>query len=789
MATKIRGITIELGADTSKFEKSFNDVNKSLKSTQKDLRDVNKLLKLDPSNVELLKEKQTLLKTSVDETKEKLKLLKSAYADLKGADNSAETTEQQKALKEEIARTEANLKGLQKESKEFGSAFGQVLKQAGEKVDQFGQKISGVGEGLTKNVTAPIVAVGTASLVAFNEVDKGMDIIVKKTGATGETLDSFVDIAKNIATEYPVAFDKVGEAVGEVNTRFGSTGEELATLSEQFVMFAEINDTNVTTSVDNVQKAMSSYGLSVSDTSGFLDLLTVVAQNTGVSVDKLETGLVQNATAFQEMGLSVEDAVNLMGQLEKSGSNSETVMNGLRKALKTSAKEGKPLNKVLEDLEDNILNSTDATEGLNEAYEIFGKSGDQIYGAIKSGTLSFKELGKTSLDTGGKVKSTFQQTKSPAESFQTILNQLKVLGYDIANALMPTIQKVIEKVTPVIEKLITAWEGLDEPMQQMIITGALVVSAIGPIVTVVGKLVSGFGKVLKVGGSIVSFVAGLNPTVVLITGAIALVIASGVALYKNWKTIREKLALLWDKVKTVFNAIKEKIDGVWTAVSDTATTVWTTITTTLSTAWDGIKTTASTVWTSIKDAVTGAWDSLKTSASTVFETIKKTITDKFDAVKTSISNVWTSVKDTLQSILDKVKGIFSIDNWTIPKLKLPHFKVEGKFGWSWEGGLTYPKLTVEWYKKAMSGMILKTPTIFGMNNGRLMGGGDGGSETIVGTNNLMSMIRRATAEGGVNYGGVNVVINVDNEITGRRLLDEIETELANRSIRRKAVFG
>ena len=72
MASRIQGITVEIGGDTTKLSKALESVNKSIKGTQSGLKDVNKLLKLDPSNTELVVQKQKMLKDAIEATKEKL---------------------------------------------------------------------------------------------------------------------------------------------------------------------------------------------------------------------------------------------------------------------------------------------------------------------------------------------------------------------------------------------------------------------------------------------------------------------------------------------------------------------------------------------------------------------------------------------------------------------------------------------------------------------------------------------------------------------------------------------
>lgn len=556
---RIKGITIEIGGDTTSLERSLKSVDKSLRTTQSDLRDVNKLLKFDPKNTELLKQKQELLGKAVNETKDRLEKLKEAQAqmDENGVDKNSD---EYKGLQREIISTELRLKDLIKAQQNFGSVASQVLKETGKQVQELGKKIKDVGDDMTKKVTGPIVAVGGASLAAFNEVDKGLDIVAKKTGATGDDLQKLNDQAIEIAKTIPTSFETAGEAIGEVNTRFGLTGDALTDLSTQFVKFADINDTDVTSAVDGVQKAMTAYGLKAEDASGFLDTLTRVAQNTGISVDKLESGLVSNAAAFQEMGLSADQSAAFMGKLELSGADSSAVMSGLSKALKNASKDGKSMDEALATLEDSIKNGQSDAEGLAAAYELFGKSGDQVFNAVKNGSLSFKDLGKEATDAGGAVSDTFAETKSPMENFQTVLNRFVELGYEIGNAIMPVIQKAMEAIIPVIETVVGWWESLDEDTQSFIVTAALVVAAIGPIISIIGTVTGVIGGLIGAIGSVI----GVISTVVGVLGgpltiAIGAAIALGIALWKNWDTVKAKAGELFTAIKTKWDNIKKAI--------------------------------------------------------------------------------------------------------------------------------------------------------------------------------------------------------------------------------------
>ena len=557
---RIKGITIELDGNATHLVSAFKDIDSHLAKTQSALKDVNKLLKFDPANAELLSQKQKLLASSIEDTKKKLDTLKEADKQAKEQLANGEMGQAEyDALQREIIDTEQKLKSLEEQAKKMPTAFQAAMSEAGKKISETGSKIKSFGDSMTKKVTAPIVAVGTASLAAFNEVDKGMDIVLQKTGASGEALEGMENAVKKIAKTIPTSFETAGTAVGEVNTRFGLVGDELEDLSTRFIKFADLNSTDVNNSIDMVQKSLAAFGKGSESAGHLLDVMNKVGQDTGVSMDTLSSSLITNAAALQEMGLSMDESVVFMGQLEKSGASADTVLSGLRKAMKNSAAEGKDMNTALAELQDSILNGTDSMDGLTAAYDLFGKSGDMVYAAIQNGTLDFNNLSGAALDCEGSVTTTYENMSDANERFQTVLNAVMELGYEIAEALMPTIQQVIEQVLPVIQGLIDKWNGLSPEMQQFIIKAALVVAAIGPVVSAIGSVISIIGSAVGALGSIVSFLGG--PVTIAIGAAIAL----GVALYKNWATVKSKASELAQSVKQKFedirNGISEKIEG------------------------------------------------------------------------------------------------------------------------------------------------------------------------------------------------------------------------------------
>ena len=375
MASRIQGITVEIGGDTTKLQTALKGLNGEIKSTQSQLKDVEKLLKMDPGNTELLSQKQKLLAQAVGETKQKLETLKTAAEQANTAlANGDISQEQYDALQREIIETENALKNLESQASKSSVAM-QKITQTGEKLKTVGENVSNVGSSMTKNVTVPIIAMGTAAVASFNEIDSGYDTIVTKTGATGEALESLTKSADNVFGTMPVDMSDVGIAIGEVNTRFGSTGKTLEDLSAEFIKFAQINETDLNTAIGSTDKIMNQFGVDASQTKNVLGLLTAKAQETGISVDDLMNSVQKNGSTFKSMGLNLGQSITLLAQFEQNGVNADTAMAGLKKAVANYTKEGMSMDEALGATIDSIKNASSETEALTIATEIFGAKG------------------------------------------------------------------------------------------------------------------------------------------------------------------------------------------------------------------------------------------------------------------------------------------------------------------------------------------------------------------------------------------------------------------------------
>lgn len=611
-----------------------------------------------------------------------------------------------KALAKQIETLSADLNDNKKKQEAADKAADDLDKSL--KDEKTAAKDASEGFTVMKGALADLVASGIKAAVgalkdlanaakdAYAEFDAGRDTVIKLTGATGEAAAEMTESFKTVAKSVKGDMTTIGNAVGEVNTRFGLTGADLEKLSTQFVKFAEINGVDVKTSIDDVQKALSAYGLGASETEGFLDRLTKTGQETGVSVGSLTSGIISNATAFQELGLSADQAVVLMGQLEKSGANSETVLNGMRKALKNAAKEGKPLDRALTDLQTTIQFGSEGMDGLNAAYELFGKSGDQIYGAIQNGTISFRNLAGAVSDASGTVENTYGQTVDGFDAIGLAIQGAKTdLGEYVGSLLEeyePDIQAFINKAIPAFEKFFkSVVDGIGKAAPYIeglfnfistnkdLIIAALAGIAAGFVAFRIAGLITAlvtafqtFFGVIKAGQGVMAAlnaVMAANP-IGLIVAAIAGLVAAFVVLWnkseafrnfwiKTWETIKAVALAAWEGIKKAWNGAKAFFSGVWNGIKNVFATVGSFFREKFTAAYNGIKN----AFAAIGTFFSGVWDRIKAPFVKIGGWFKERFVEAWNNIKYIFSaksvgeffgNIWNVIKERFTNIGQKV---------------------------------------------------------------------------------------------------------------------------------------
>jgi len=283
MANRIKGITVEIGGDTTKLTKALEGVNKNIKNTQTQLKDVDKLLKLDPKNTELLSQKQKLLADSISATKDKLATLKTAAEQANTALANGEITQQQyDALQREIIETEQELRNLETEAGNATSAL-KKIGEAGEVLQKVGDKVTDVGTKMTTHVTVPILAAGTAAVKTASDFDSSMSKVAAVSGATGEELDDLRAKAREMGSKTKFSASEAADAMNYM-AMAGWKSQEMISGIDGIMNLAAASGEDLATTSDIVTDALTAFGLTSKDSGHFADILAAASSNANTNV-------------------------------------------------------------------------------------------------------------------------------------------------------------------------------------------------------------------------------------------------------------------------------------------------------------------------------------------------------------------------------------------------------------------------------------------------------------------------------------------------------------------------
>lgn len=703
MADDLKRVGLVFKADgTVDFKKSLMGVTNAVKENEAEFKKVKSAWNDSTSSMDKLKDRQKYLSEQTDTYSEKVKKLEAILKEQTSTQNvSASAISKTKVeLAEATSKMNYYKSGLEEVNKDLKNHTTQ-LKEAAEKTKEFGDHVTNLGKKVSI-ASAAVGALAGASVKVWGEVDEGMDIVTKKTGATGKALEGMQTIAKNIAKEIPTDFKTAGEAVGEVNTRFGLQGDELQKLSEQYIKFADLNDTDVSSAIDSTQAAMAAFNIDAENAANFLDTLNKAGQDTGKSVTDLASELTSNANALQELGLNASDSITFLSQLNKAGVDASTAIAGLKKAYANSAKSGTDMNTTLTDLQNKLRDHSTQAEATQEAIELFGaKSGASIAKYVADGKLNFTDF-STSLDeNSNNISQTFEETLDPLDKTKMVTNELKELGSEIIEDVGPQLTEILKDIKNAVSDLKEKWDSMSDDQKDTVITIAEIILVAGPLLLIIGQIAGAISSIITFCSTLIPIIS----TIIAVIGgpvllAIGAVIAAIVAIWVNFDSVKQLLVWAWDDLKSVWDntigALKQQwdwlCDDIGTFIDD------------FKQDWDDAFDNLGRIWDDFVDGIEEAWKDFKKF---------------FSDIGDDIGEIWDSICDFI---------------------KVPHFSIEGEFSLS---KMTVPHLAVDWYA---NGGILNSPTIFGSNGGNLMGGGEAGPEAVLPISNLLDYMRTSNAE-------------------------------------------
>ena len=713
MASRIKGITVEIGGDTTGLDKALKSVNSSIKTTQSSLKDVSKLLKLDPTNTELLTQKQKLLKDAIGSTKEKLDALKLAQEQAKAQLESGDLGQDKyDALQREIIETEQELKRLQEQAIESNAALAKI-EEVGDKLQTAGDKISGAGQKLLP-VTAAVAGLGTAAVKTTADFDTSMsqvqatmgitkDAMSELNGESVNTVEALRDLAKQMGSETAFSASECADAMNYLALAGYDTQEIYDTLPT-VLNLAAAGGIDLASASDMVTDAMSALGMGTSQADTMVDQMSKTASTTNTSVAQLgEAILTIGATAKTVKGGTAElnTALGILANNGIKGAEGGTHLRNVILALQSPTdkaaacmeslgvevydSEGnmRSLNDILGDLNTSMDGMTSA-EKQNIISSIFNKTDLAAVNSLLSNTGdSWDSLQQSITESGGAAQQMADTQLDNLSGQITILKSaLEGLAISFGEILMPKIRAAAKKIQEFVDKL----NGMNDEQKETVLKIAAVVAAIGPMLILFGKVTSTVGTAMKgfsgltkgiaklgvkiagSSGSITGLGSALGAVagpVLAVVAVVGILVAAFVNLWNTNEDFRDAITGIWDGIKSKFEefsqGITERLNALgfdFESIVDVLKAVWNGFCELLAPLFEGAFQQISNILSGVMDVLTGLLDVFIGLFTGNWEQLWTGVKEVFGGIWDFICNTFSNYLNVIQNVADTVLGWF-----------------------------------------------------------------------------------------------------------------------------------
>ncbi|AIF45436.1 phage tail tape measure protein [Virgibacillus sp. SK37] len=695
-----------------------------------------------------------------------------------------------------VTKITANISDFMANMKKAEDKAQGLNKKVKDSLDKVGNGFKNTGTNMTKYLTVPLAGIGGLMMRTGIDFEKSMSNVQAISGATSGDLEKLKSKAREMGKNTSKSASEAADALGYMALAGWDTNQMMDGL-EPILRLSEAGNLDLARASDLVTDSMSALGIETKDLPGYLDKVAQASRNSNTDVDSLMEAFLISGGTFKNFNVPIEEASALLGVLANrgfKGAEAGTAMNAIMTNLTSGTgaagkaleelgisafdSEGnfKGMETVLREVKDKMAGMTDEQKAQYISM-IAGKEHMKTFNGLMSGLGDeYQGLKGDITDSDGALNdmaSTMQDNaQGKIEQLKSALGELSIV---VSEKIIPYFTKIVEKVTDVIN-----WfSGLDDGIQNTILIIAGIVGVIGPVLVVFGAIASGISAIIGVVttlaplfGVLVGAIGAISAPVLIVVGIIAALVAIGVALWKNWDTVKAKAKEIWSSVTKTVSEMASKVSNKFNEMKDKAIQKVTDLKNKavegFSNLGNGIKNKAidaknkvvSTV-TSLKDGFISKVNSLKSSVVNSFvnlgngikqkvsdaknkvisyaenlregfvskaNSLKSSATDIFNSVKSAIVNPINKARDLVKSAIDKIKGFFSGLSgklkFKIPKPKLPHFSIKGKLSLK---PPSVPSIGINWHAK---GGIFNKPTLFNTSNG-VHGVGEAGSEAII----------------------------------------------------------
>lgn len=569
-----------------------------------------------------------------------------------------------KDLQNSLNTLQDNLKGAENNTNGLSNTLGKIGKIAGFTI--IGKQVLDLGK--------DIVETGKSFEYEMSKVSA-------ISGATGDDFKALTDLAKELGSTTAFSASEASQGMQYLAMAGWKTSDIMAGLPA-ILDLSIASGADLARVADIASDAMTGFGMEANEAGHFADVLAYASSNANVNVELLGESFKYVAPLAESTNQSMETVTGAIAKLGDAGIKGSMAGTALRAILNRLATAPKPVAEAMNELGVEIYDQDGKMRNLNtiigdvsRAMEGMTDEQKNQYGTMIAGTEALSAwnvllgVGEDGLNSFAKelenadgsakqmADTMSDNLKGSMDNLESAMEGLKIAIYE---KIKEPLRAVVDGITETIEWVMNLDKWFNEHKNTII--------ALGSAFLILTAGIAGFTLYLK-GGAIIGSLVTLGKTIASVTkvvwglstafltcpvtwiamGIMALVLA-GVALWKNWDTVKAKCIEIW-------GAIKDFFSQTWDAIKAKASEMWNSFKEWIAGIWNSIKEVAVSIWTSIKDFFSMIWEAIKTVVTTYLNMVKAYITAVFTVIKTIIETIWNAIVAVFEWVWSKIGGI------------------------------------------------------------------------------------------------------------------------------------
>lgn len=554
-----------------------------------------------------------------------------------------------------------------------------VLKKTGEQLGKAGEKMKDTGKNLSKKVTVPIMGAAAAATKIGMDFESSMSEMAAISGATGDDLQQLEDKAREMGATTNKSATEAADAMGYMALA-GWDNQQMMEGIEPVLKLSSAGNIDLAHASDLVTDSMSAMGIEVDQLEDYLDVMTATSQNSNTEIDELGEAFITAGGKLRDLGIDFNEGAVALGLMADEGIKGSEAGRGLSAILTNLTSPTGQAKKAIEELgisffdangdfigvEESLKLVDGALDGMTQEQQamyksmIAGKEHSSTFSALMNGLGDdFDNLSDDIDNSKGALDEMYDvMTDNLKGEIDTLTSGLSEAGI----AIFKNLQPALESIVGYLQKAVEWFNNLSPTMQNTIMVIGGIAAAIGPVLVVLGTLASSLSSLIGLIPILGTAFTVLTGPVGIVIAIIGLLVAAGVALYKNWDTIKEKSIEVFMGLGEFFSGIFERIIGIFESSLDWIDEVtggkFKAITDVIRENMQNSLELLKDIWSFIKDTFKNAIDLIKALVKGDFEGMKKIMKNQMDNAKKILSKIWTTIKEnTIDRILEMLSAV------------------------------------------------------------------------------------------------------------------------------------